>query len=429
MKRLLPTTLGLMLCIASLVGQTPQKDEWAEQTGKIYVPTMGRYHMYTMLLERSGESNYVIYRESNKLTRKIPSYSRIPEDFVPPEDEIVELEFFVSRQLHNYELLYRLAAKHLSPYLKDTGEELMLVVLDLAVQVKNPYPETRYALDARDSKDGKPIPTEVFERLDAEIAEGEIRVTVESAHKRVKDEPVYRDVPLDVEDRLKPYDSNNERQYYDKNPIVTSERLSEEQRQLPAKIISKAYERLWHKGKLRYFTPEVIRRVIVDVEYPEYRHPQIHYSYRSGQRSGLLLPQDKRARFNRTIRDSRLTGDGSGLFQICIKPNALADLEEEEDFELELLMRLVHVYVAYELRVEGRINPRVAEELARKNWFEGSFPKLFRYYAEVTGQGYEALKQTYIDELMEMLYPELIGVDIPAPISPRTRIAATLEEE
>lgn len=433
MKRLLSTTLGLVLGIASLAGQTPQKDEWEEWGGEtpIYTPTMGRYQMYTMIGPTSESSSYVIYRESNKLTRKIPTYGRAPEGFVPPEDEIVEFDLYVNRRLHNEELLYRLVAKHLCPYLKTepVGDEFPFVALALAVQVKNPYPETKYVLDASDSKDGKPIPTAVFERLDAEIAEGEIRVTVESAQARVKDEPVYRDVSFDVEDQLKPYDSNNEGQYYAKNPIVTSELLSEEQRQLPAKIISKAYERLWHKAKLRYFTPEVIRRVIVDVEYPEYRHPKIHYSYRSGQRSGLLLPQDKRARFNNKIREPRLTGDGSGLFQICIKPNALADLTEEEDFELELLMRFVHVFVAYELRVEGRINPSVAEELERKNWFEGSFPKLFRYYAEVTGQDYEALKQTYVDELMEMLYPELMGVDIPAPISPRTRISATLEEE
>lgn len=419
-----------MLCIASLVGQTPQKVEWAERGGRtpIYTPTMGRYHMYTRITFSPEDSHYIIYRESNVLSGKETTYDKPPKDYTPPEDVLENFDLYLGRRIHNEGLLYRLVAKHLSPYLKDPGEGLMHVALALATQVKNPYPETKYVLDASDSKDGKPIPTAVFERLDAEIAEGEIRVTVESAQALVKDEPVYRDVPLDVEDDVKPYDSNNEGQYYDKNPIVTSELLSEEQRQLPAKIISKAYERLWHKAKLRYFTPEVIRRVIVDVEYPEYRHPQSHYSYRSGQRSGLLLPQDKRARFNRTIRDPRLTGDGSGLFQICIKPNALADLTEEE-LELELLMRLVHVYVAYELRVEGRINPRVAEELARKNWFEGSFPKLFRYYAEVTGQDYEALKKTYVDELMEVLYPELIGANIPAPLNPRTRIAATLEEE
>lgn len=349
----------------------------------------GKYAPYNILYDTSplGFNTAYIYKQSNQLCMYEPKFLAI--------DHHGDMWL----QVNNQDILFRILYKHMASYFhgRDNGS----ILCNLYSKLDSKVHEIMFEAPI---KDAKRIPLEAFERLEAEIMLSGVRVDFNKSPDLLNGGDWVSGKFGCVGEDLRDYNKTKEARHYgEEMPIVINKRrISPDREELIRKIFRYAYREMWDTAKFRYFTPEIMCRLIFDVERgAEYFNTrELSYFHKKGERSNLLLPMDKRAKFS-TATDNRAYSTEYAVYQILYDEETYRSMSDAE-FVVETLVRLMQTYISYELMIEAYLAPKVKAHLTEQDWFMGNFSQLLAYYAEVKGLDMRELAGTSAGELLQV---------------------------
>lgn len=350
----------------------------------------GKYAPHNMLHDTTfRRSTSYIYKQSNQLCMYQPKYIM--------RDHHGDMWM----KVNNQDILFRILYKHVASYYHRRGDASGAVLCNLYAKLDNKVHELMFETPI---KDAKRIPLEAFERLEAEIMLSGVRVDFNKSPDLLNGGDWVSGKFGCVGEDLRDYNKTKEARHYgEEMPIVINKRrISPDREELIRKIFRYAYREMWDTAKFRYFTPEIMCRLIFDVE-REARYfstRELSYFHKRGERSNLLLPMDIRASFS-TTTDERAYSANHAVYQILYDEATYGSMSDAE-FVVETLVRLMQTYISYELMIEAYLDPKVKSHLTTRAWFMGSFPELLSYYAEVKGLDMRELVGTSAGELLQV---------------------------
>lgn len=266
MLRLLSLSI-LMLCLVlgRLVGQS-RAGYYAEQ---------GRHQTY-LRMGKKTDVFHEVFRQTNSRHS-----STIHRDLLHYVMEYPGIH----RTLNNHKILDRILYKHLSPYYQQ------------AYKPEDLDPETdKYSYNAYDvviDLDGRPlevsfihtspkkgayIPTQVFERIEAEFMQSGLQARMYS-HKPRMIACKTNWLPISSNEfgfSLYKYNKSFEAAHYEGLSVdMRDEDFSWEQRSMVYRMLRYGYEELWDKATFPFFTPEIMTRISIGKGW-FYSHSKLH---------------------------------------------------------------------------------------------------------------------------------------------------------
>lgn len=428
MSRLLSLSI-LMLCLVSgrLVGQ-PRAGYYAEQ---------GRHQTYL----RMGKKTDVFHEVFRQTNSRI--FSPLHRDL-----ELYMMEYpSIHRTLNNHKILDRILYKHLSPYYQQVYKSEDLDP-EIAKNSFNSY-SVVIDLDGRplevsfmhtSPKKGAYIPTQVFERIEAEFMQSGLQARMYSHKPRMiacKTDwlPIHRDrYGLS----FYKYNKSFEAAHYEGLSVdMRDEDFSWEQRSMVYRMLRYGYEELWDKATFPFFTPEIMTRISIGKGWfyaPSKSQPDGRWIDKAvrGDASVFLPYEQASWRAN----DSTIKPD---MFRVQFERRRFNTYEsysyreppsERNDFTLEelahrLASAFAQIAMYYELYVESYFDTKLRETLDKADWFRGGFGETFDCYARFKGIAPLDLAHRYLQEMQAFIGAGLKPNPLPPDI--KTRLAQDFE--
>lgn len=291
--------------------------------------------------------------------------------------------------------LLRLMRKHLYPYLGEPlrGKDKHAGSLTYTLYPKLDYKVSEVMLSYNSDFGRISVPAKVFERLEAETMQSGLRVMFPNNKRYLFGHDwITAHFPLDLS-HLQGYDKSKERTFYDNLDtlrLYQSRDLDADVKRAVRYMVLRGYDQGWDTDTFKFFTPEVIGRVII----------------KSGTRSYYR---------NGSTRELRKDGDDAFVL-LPFETERAGSVNEKEDYHIilqyphgwkpidyatHIATKLAQVYISYELMIEAYIDPAVKKHLEHNNWFEGNWGKTLDYYATLKGIKPMDLAQTYLREMSQ----------------------------